>query len=63
MVRRRAQRNISKDQLALAVRKNFNGAAVNEVNVMVDMLYKVRHQGKPYIPVYAQVILSLTQDR
>lgn len=46
MARKRAQRKVSKDQLALAVRKNFNGAAVNEVNVMVDLLYKVRNQSE-----------------
>lgn len=29
----------------MAVRKNFNDAAVNEIDVMVDLLYKVRNQG------------------
>lgn len=36
---------MGKEQLALAVRKNFNDAAVNEIDVMVDLLYKVRNQG------------------
>jgi len=45
MARKRQQRKVGKDQLALAVRKNFNSAAVNEVNVAVDLLYKIRHQG------------------
>lgn len=34
-----------KDQLALAVRKNFNANGVNETDVLVDLLYKVKHQG------------------
>ena len=46
MARKRRDRKVAKDQLALAVRKNFNDAAVNEVQVAVDMLYKIRHQGK-----------------
>ena len=36
---------MSKDQLALAVRKNFNAAAVSEIDVMVELVYKVRSQG------------------
>lgn len=34
-----------KDQLALAVRKNFNALGVSESDVIVDLLYKVKHQG------------------
>lgn len=45
MARSKAQRKVTKDQLALAVRKNFNAAAVNEIDVMVDLLYKIRNQG------------------
>jgi len=46
--RKKSQRKVTKDQLALAVRKNFNGAAVNEVNVAVDLLYKVKNQNKAF---------------
>lgn len=46
MARKRDQRRISKDQLALAVRKNFNGAAVSEIDVVVELVYKVRNQGE-----------------
>lgn len=46
MVHKKKQRKVSKDQLALAVRKNFNSAAVIESRVAVDFLYKVRFQGK-----------------
>lgn len=45
IARRKDKRRVSKDQLALAVRKNFNAAAVSEPDVMVDLLYKVRNQG------------------
>ncbi|EME44084.1 hypothetical protein DOTSEDRAFT_71777 [Dothistroma septosporum NZE10] len=48
MVRKKEKRRVSKDQLALAVRKNFNGAAVNEIDVVVDMVYKVRNQDKAF---------------
>lgn len=46
MARRKDKRRISKEQLALAVRKNFNSAAVNEIDVVVDLVYKVRNQGE-----------------
>lgn len=46
MARKKEQRRISKENLALAVRKNFNGAAVNEIDVVVELVYKVRHKGK-----------------
>lgn len=45
MARRKSKRKVPKEQLAMAVRKNFNDAAVNEIDVMVDLLYKVRNQG------------------
>lgn len=46
MARKREQRRVSKDQVALAVRKNFNGAAVSEIDVVVELVYKVRNQGE-----------------
>jgi hypothetical protein len=46
MARKKEKRRISKEQLALAVRKNFNGAAVSEIDVVVELVYKVRNQGK-----------------
>lgn len=45
MARKKEKRRIAKEQLALAVRKHFNGAAVNEIDVVVDLAYKVRNQG------------------
>ena len=46
MARRKEKRRVSKEQLALAVRKNFNAAAVSEMDVMVELVYKVRSQGR-----------------
>lgn len=51
MCRKKQKRKVGKEQLALAVRKNFNAAAVSEVEVMVGLLYKVRHQGKSALVV------------
>ncbi|UKZ60224.1 uncharacterized protein TrAtP1_001509 [Trichoderma atroviride] len=46
MVRKQQIKRQSKDQLALAVRKHFNGLGVQENDVIVDFIYKVRnHQG------------------
>ncbi|KAK4544141.1 hypothetical protein LTR36_004639 [Oleoguttula mirabilis] len=46
MARKKDKRRISKEQLALAVRKHFNGAAVSEIDVVVELVYKVRHKGE-----------------
>lgn len=46
MARRKDKRRISKDQLALAVRKHFNGAAVNENDVVTELVYRVRNRGE-----------------
>ncbi|OCL14206.1 hypothetical protein AOQ84DRAFT_331457 [Glonium stellatum] len=48
MARHRTKRRVNKDQLALAVRKNFNALAVNETEVIVDLLYKVKTQDKAF---------------
>ncbi|KAI9798203.1 MAG: hypothetical protein M1833_004952 [Piccolia ochrophora] len=48
MARRREQRRVNKDQLAMAVRKNFNGLAIQEGDVVVDFLYKVKWQGRRF---------------
>ncbi|KAF2732970.1 hypothetical protein EJ04DRAFT_439934 [Polyplosphaeria fusca] len=48
MARPKSKRRVSKEQLALAVRKNFNASAVNETDVIVDMLYRVKNQDKEF---------------
>ena len=45
MARKVSRRKVAKEQLALTVRKHFNGLAVNETDVVVDFLYKVKNQG------------------
>lgn len=46
MARRKDKRRVSKEQLATNVRKHFNGAAVNEIDVVVELVYKSRNKGK-----------------
>ncbi|KAF2237062.1 hypothetical protein EV356DRAFT_574591 [Viridothelium virens] len=48
MARRKVKTKIDKDQLALAVRKHFNGLAVSEPEVIVDMMYKIRSNEKSF---------------
>ncbi|KAL6881214.1 hypothetical protein J3F83DRAFT_721455 [Trichoderma novae-zelandiae] len=43
MVRKQQIKRQSKDQLALAVRKHFNGLGIQENDVIVDFIYKVRN--------------------
>ena len=45
MARKREKRRVPKEQLAMAVRKNFNAAAVSEIDVVCELVYKVRNQG------------------
>lgn len=46
MARERNKRRQSKDQLANAVRKHFNGQGIAENDAVVEFLYKVKHQGE-----------------
>jgi histone deacetylase complex subunit SAP30 len=45
MARPKSKRRVPKDQLALAVRKNFNATGVSETEVLVHLLYKVKNNG------------------
>ena len=51
MARKKDKRRVSKEQLATSVRKHFNGAAVSEIDVVVELVYKVRNQGKLHMPM------------
>lgn len=51
MARAKSKRRVYKDQLAMAVRKNFNALGVNESDVIVDWLYKTKHQGAYIVSV------------
>ncbi|CRK35014.1 hypothetical protein BN1708_019673 [Verticillium longisporum] len=44
MARRRQDRRQSKEQLALAVRKHFNGAGIQENDAIVDFIHRVHSQ-------------------
>jgi histone deacetylase complex subunit SAP30 len=51
MARRKDKRRVSKEQLATNVRKHFNSAAVNEIDVVVELVYKSRNKGTSYLIV------------
>lgn len=63
MCRNKQKRKVAKEQLALAVRKNFNAAAVSEVEVMVGLLYKVRHQGERGTPTHTHFLLGMRRGK
>lgn len=42
MARKKENRRQSKEQLAMTVRKHFNGLGVQENDVIVDFIHKVR---------------------
>jgi hypothetical protein len=42
----RGQGRVSKDQLAMSVRKHFNNVALVEQDAIARFLYKVREEGK-----------------
>ncbi|KAI9710098.1 MAG: hypothetical protein M1820_002900 [Bogoriella megaspora] len=48
IARRKGKSKTSKEQLAMALRKHFNGLAVSETEVIVDMMYKVRSDDKAF---------------
>ncbi|KAH7120775.1 hypothetical protein B0J11DRAFT_438518 [Dendryphion nanum] len=48
MARAKDKRRVPKEQLALAVRKNFNALGVNETDVIVDLMYQVKNQDKDF---------------
>ncbi|KAK5167079.1 uncharacterized protein LTR77_007809 [Saxophila tyrrhenica] len=48
MARKKEKRRVSKDQLALSVRKHFNSAAVNEIDVAAGLFYKVHNKEKAF---------------
>ncbi len=45
MARRKDLRRQSKEQLASAARKHFNGLGSQENDIIVDFLHKIRSQG------------------
>lgn len=48
MARQKEKRRVAKESLALAVRKHFNSAAVNEIDVVVEVIYRVKNQGMAF---------------
>ncbi|KAL8653525.1 MAG: hypothetical protein Q9210_002047 [Variospora velana] len=50
MARHAGQRRISQERLALAIKKDFNDAMVNEPESITNFLYSVRHHGILHTP-------------
>ena len=48
MARKKEKRRVAKEQLALAVRKHFNSAAVSEIDVVAGLAYKVKNSKKAF---------------
>ena len=46
MARHRHRRRISKDQLAMIVRKDFNAAMIHEQEIVTSFLYALKNQGR-----------------
>ena len=46
MAQARERRRVSREQLALAVRKHFNGQGVGEGEVIGEFVYRVKQGGK-----------------
>lgn len=64
MARPKSKRRVHKDQLGLAVKKSFNSQAVTESDVIVDWLYKSKHQGMAPDPCSTAIAaLTETSDR
>lgn len=45
MAQHKDRRRVSKEHLALAVRKDFNAAVAPEQEIVTAFLYSIRHQG------------------
>ncbi|KAI4138539.1 MAG: hypothetical protein LQ341_004624 [Variospora aurantia] len=48
MARHAGQRRISQERSALAIKKDFNDAMVNELESITNFLYSVRHHDKSF---------------
>ncbi|KAF1830714.1 hypothetical protein BDW02DRAFT_591650 [Decorospora gaudefroyi] len=48
MARQKEKRRVQKETLALSVRKHFNAGSLTESEVIVDWLYKSKHQDKEF---------------
>ena len=48
MARKREKRRVSKEQLALVVRRSFKDQAVSESDVVCEFVYRVRNRDKAF---------------
>lgn len=63
MARHAGQRRISQERLALAIKKDFNDAMVNEPESITNFLYSVRHHGILLITPIGLWLTSRTKTR
>lgn len=49
MARHSSQRKISQEQLALAVKKDFNDAMISEPESITTFLYTIRNEGNAFL--------------
>lgn len=59
MALRKDRRRVSKDSLALAVRKDFKDAMVHESEAITCFLYSVQNQSKPFFAASFMVLVDL----
>lgn len=60
MARHKDRRRVGKDQLALAVRKDFNAATVMESEVITSFLYAIHNQGSTLLFLMPDLSFSYT---
>jgi histone deacetylase complex subunit SAP30 len=62
MARRKDKRKVNKETLALAVRKEFNAAAVTEADVITNFLYSVKNQSGSCPRIVPDRVLTLSRQ-
>lgn len=63
MARAKEKRRITKEQLALQVRKTFNDMAVNENETVLDVMYKLRNKSAHLSHIDARRRLTVPSDK
>ena len=59
MAKRKGQQRVSKDQLAMAVRKDFNAAMVSEAEIITSFLYSVHNHGESDLMSHCVIAMPL----
>lgn len=59
MSQHKDRRRVSKEHLALAVRKDFNAAAAHEQEIVTAFLYSIRNQGMTLLSQGGNAVVEL----